>query len=108
VQALTRKGDPPLRVPQVIQPAGRGADQVTFESYDDKNYGYLRVIATDQQLRIEYHAASDGPQIKAPDDYVTVDLAARDVAHFDATDQGRAAAAQQVRADVQRAKGRKP
>jgi hypothetical protein len=106
VQALTRKGDPPLRVPQVIQPAGRGADQVTFESYDDKNYGYLRVIATDQQLRIEYHAASDGPQIKAPDDYVTVDLAARDLAHFDATDQGRAAAAQKVRADAQRAKAR--
>ncbi len=106
VQALTRKGDAPIRVPQVIQQAGHGADQVVFENYDDKNYGYLRVIATAQQLRIEYHAASDGPSVKAPDDYVTVDLAPRDVAHFQATDQGHAAKIEAVRSDAKRLKAR--
>jgi hypothetical protein len=99
VQLLARKGSAPIRVPQVLQQAKGNLDQVTFESYDDKNYGYLRVIATAAQLRIEYHAASDGPQIKAPDDYVTVDLEERKLAHFLATDQGRAAAAEEVRVD---------
>jgi hypothetical protein len=61
------------------------------------NYGYLRVVATATQLRIEYHAASDGPGSKAPDDYVTVDLASRQLAHFIATDQGRAKAAHHIR-----------
>jgi hypothetical protein len=106
VQLLARKGSAPIRVPQVLQPAKGNLDQVTFESYDDKNYGYLRVIATAAQLRIEYHAASDGPQIKAPDDYVTVDLAERKLAHFLATDQGRAAAAEEVRVDRRRLEAR--
>lgn len=106
VQSLTRKGDAPLRVPQVIQAGTRSTDQVVFESYDDKNYGYLRVVVTAEQLRIEYHAASDGPHIKAPDDYVTVDLATRDIAHFAAGDQGRGAAIQAVQQDVKRVAGR--
>jgi hypothetical protein len=102
VQALARKGDATIRVPQVIQAASSNTDQVVFESYDDKNYGYLRVVATAAQLRIEYHAASDGPTIKAPDDYVTVDLASRDLVHFAASDQGRGAAIEAVRADARR------
>jgi hypothetical protein len=97
VQALTRNGSTPIRVPQVIQPVSGQADQVVFESYDDKNYGYLRVVATPAQLRIEYHAASDGAQIKAPDDYVTIDLKTRSVAHFAASDQGRADAMKEIR-----------
>ena len=66
-----------LRTPQTMaifaQPE-RG-DSVIFENYDDTDYGYLRILVNAQQLRIEYHPASDGPTIKTPDDSVTVDLA---------------------------------
>jgi hypothetical protein len=98
VQSLARKGSLPLRVPQIIQPAQGNSDQVVFENYDDKNYGYLRVVATETQLRIEYHAARDGPGIKAPDDFVTVDLATRKLVHFTAPDLGRTEKATAVRA----------
>ena len=97
VQRLTRKGDPALRVPQVLQTAGGGLDQVVFENYDDLNYGYLRVVATASQLRVEYHAASDGPDVKSPDDSVTVDLQGRQIAHYAAPDLGRPAAGHAVR-----------
>ena len=97
VQRLTRKGDPPIRTPQIIQSGQGSSDQVVFENYDDLNYGYLRVVVTNAQLRIEYHAASDGPESKAPDDFVTVDLAMRKIAHFIATDQGRAKAINDIR-----------
>jgi hypothetical protein len=98
VQKLTRKGDPALRVPQVLQTAAAGVDQVVFENYDDLNYGYLRIIVDPKQLRIEYHAASDGPDVKSPDDSVTVDLAARQSAHYQANNLGRPAAAAAIRA----------
>ena len=66
-----------LRTPQVMaifaQPEAK--DTVTFESYDDKNYGYTRILVSTTQLRIEYHPASDGATTKTPDDAVTVDLA---------------------------------
>lgn len=66
-----------LRTPQPMpifaQPERN--DTVTFESYDDKNYGYTRILITATQLRIEYHPASDGATTKTPDDAVTVDLA---------------------------------
>jgi hypothetical protein len=39
-----------------------------------------RITAT--QLRIEYHPASDGPDAKTPDDFVTVDLVTRQLVHF--------------------------
>jgi len=39
------------------------------------NYGYLRVVVNEQQLRIEYHDATTGLNSKAPSDVVTVDLA---------------------------------
>ncbi|MFL6643994.1 MAG: metallophosphoesterase, partial [Paraburkholderia fungorum] len=70
--------------------------------YDDTNYGYLRIVVTAAQLRIEYHSASDGLNTKAPNDYVTVDLASRQVAHFVAPDMGRPKAARAVRALVRR------
>jgi len=54
------------------------ADKVTLENYDDGDYGYLRVIVTAAQLRIEYHPAGDGSGAKTPDDFVTVDLATRE------------------------------
>ena len=96
VQKLTRKGATPLRTAQVLQAAGRGTDEVVFESYDDINYGYLRVLVTAAQLRIEFHAGSDGPEVKTPGDSVTVDLATRKLGHFVATDVGRAQAISDV------------
>jgi hypothetical protein len=63
----------PAPAPAFAQPEAK--DTVTFESYDDKNYGYARILVTPTQLRIEYHPASDGPSTKTPDDAVTVALA---------------------------------
>jgi hypothetical protein len=76
VQRLHAQGGVPLRTPQVLQ-SQEGEDQVTFENYDDQDYGYLRLVIDPQQLRIEYHPASDGLGAKTPDDYVTIDLASR-------------------------------
>jgi len=73
---LVKKGAPALRVPAPVA----GIAGVTFENYDDQDYGYLRIIANAQQLRIEYHPASDGAGAKTPDDSVTVDLATRKLA----------------------------
>ena len=58
---------------------------MTLENYDDQDFGYLRVIATATQLRIEYQPASDGADAKTPDDFVTVDLATRQLVHFTGT-----------------------
>jgi hypothetical protein len=63
----------PQPMPIFAQPERN--DTVTFESYDDTNYGYARILVTTTQLRIEYHPASDGSTTKTPDDSVTVDLA---------------------------------
>ncbi len=63
----------PQSMPVFAQPERN--DTVTFESYDDKNYGYARILVDTTQLRIEYHPASDGTTTKTPDDAVTVDLA---------------------------------
>jgi Calcineurin-like phosphoesterase len=97
IAALT-KGGTPLRAPQIIQ-AGKGStDQLVLENYDDKNYGYLRIVVTAGQLRIEYHPASDGPATKTPDDFVTVDLKSRKLVHFNASDLGQPAAARKIAA----------
>ena len=77
---LVRRGDPALRVPSPLATS----PGVTFENYDDQDYGYLRVLVNAQQLRIEYHPASDGAAAKTPDDFVTVDLKTRKLVHFKA------------------------
>jgi hypothetical protein len=69
-------------VPATIQQAAHGTDKVVLESYDDQDFGYLRVIVTTQQLRIEYHPATDGDAAKTPDDFVTIDLKSRKLVHF--------------------------
>jgi Calcineurin-like phosphoesterase len=74
VQKLRPQNGLALRTPQTVQVKAPGQDEVIFENYDDTNYGYLRVIADAQQLRIEYHPASDTVNVKTPDDSVTVDL----------------------------------
>src|SRR6202050_5082108 len=51
---LTKPGAPALRVPQIIQSAGSGLDQIVLENYDCPDYGYLRLTVTATQLSIEY------------------------------------------------------
>jgi metallophosphoesterase superfamily enzyme len=97
VQKLQATDRQALRVPQVLQTQTADDDAVTFESYDDTNYGYLRVIVNAKQLRIEYHPASDGVASKTPDDSVTIDLASRQQAVYQANDLGRPAQAAAVR-----------
>jgi hypothetical protein len=70
----------PFRAPTVLQAAGGGADLVRLENYDDQDYGYLRIVVTSEQLRIEYHPASDTGAAKTPDDIVAVDLSRRKLA----------------------------
>jgi hypothetical protein len=48
---------------------------LTLESYDDTDYGYLRIVVTATTLTIEFHPEADGGTTKTPDDTVTVDLA---------------------------------
>ena len=48
---------------------------LTLESYDDNDFGYLRVIVNATTMTIEYHIASDGATTKTPDDTVTITLA---------------------------------
>jgi hypothetical protein len=77
---LSRRGEAALRTPRPLDVPGH-ADKVVLENYDDQDYGYLRVIVTATQLRIEYHPASDGSEAKTPDDHVTVDIATRRLVH---------------------------
>ena len=52
---------------------------LTLESYDDTDYGYLRVIVNPSTMTIEFHPQHDGGTTKTPDDVVTIDLAARTI-----------------------------
>jgi hypothetical protein len=78
------QGQTVLRTPQTMpvfaQP--EAGDSVVFENYDDKSYGYLRILVDAQQLRIEYHPASDGTDTKTPDDSVTVNLSDGTLVHY--------------------------
>jgi hypothetical protein len=105
VQRLSKdNGGTVIRTPQIIQEAAaktataQARDQVVFENYDDGDYGYLRIIATAEQLRIEYHPAADGGAAKTPDDFVTVSLADRKIAPFNAPSLGRPQAAAETAA----------
>ena len=52
-------------------------DTLTLNSYDDTDYGYLRVVVNAQTLTIEFHPEADGGVTKTPDDTVTVNLSTR-------------------------------
>ncbi|MBT9331159.1 metallophosphoesterase family protein [Paracidobacterium acidisoli] len=54
-------------------------DTLTLESYDDTDYGYLRVVVNAQTMTVEFHPQSDGSTTKTPDDTVTIDLATRTI-----------------------------
>jgi hypothetical protein len=97
VQKLKAPGGVPIRTPQIIVQAGGGEDQVTFENYDDTDYGYLRLIVDPQQIRIEYHPATDGTQVKTPDDSVTVDLVSRKRTTYQPNDMGYPKLARDIR-----------
>jgi Calcineurin-like phosphoesterase len=60
-----------LRTPMKVNPT------LTLENYDDISYGYLRIVVDTENLRIEYHPASDGTGAKTPNDTVTVNLKTR-------------------------------
>jgi hypothetical protein len=109
VSKLQGQGGAPLRAPQVLTGAGDG-DQVTFENYDDQDYGYLRLVVDPEQLRIEYHPAADGTGAKTPDDNVTIDLATRKRTIYKPNDMGFSAHAEAVRRtlDTQRHSGHWP
>jgi hypothetical protein len=77
VQKLHAVNGIPLRTPQTIQTKTATDDAVTFENYDDTDYGYLRILASPEQLRIEYHPAADSIGAKTPDDSVTLDVRTR-------------------------------
>jgi Calcineurin-like phosphoesterase/Iron/zinc purple acid phosphatase-like protein C len=47
---------------------------LTLNSYDDTDYGYLRVIVNATTMTIEFHPEHDGGVTKTPDDVVTVNL----------------------------------
>jgi hypothetical protein len=47
---------------------------VVLNNYDDQNYGYLRVIANDTQIRVEFHDLIPGQTFKSPSDQVAVEL----------------------------------
>jgi hypothetical protein len=96
-QSLAKSNGHTIRAPQVIQTKTNRTDGVVLESYDDQGYGYLRIVVTGTQLRIEYHPASDGTWSKTPDDAVTVDLATRTLAHYVANDLGHPEAARRIR-----------
>jgi hypothetical protein len=76
---LSSKGQSALRTPITIQTGTAKTDEVVLESYDDGDYGYLRLIANTETLTIEYHPASDGAGMKTPDDSVTVNLSTRTI-----------------------------
>ena len=96
VQKLQSSGSTPLRTPQVFQVKTATDDAVTFENYDDTDYGYLRLIATATQLRIEYHPASDSSGAKTPDDSVTIDLKTRQQTVYVPNDLGTPARAREA------------
>lgn len=82
VVRLTKKGTPALRTPANQDELSNGTDHIVFENYDDQDYGYMRVVANAEQLRLEYHPASDGSAAKTPDDSVTIDLKSRQLVHY--------------------------
>ena len=49
-------------------------NDLTLESYDDTDFGYLRVLVNATTMTVEFHPQADGGVTKTPDDAVTIDL----------------------------------
>jgi hypothetical protein len=101
VQKLKSVNGAAVRAPQVFQSASATDDAVTFENYDDTDYGYLRLIVNAEQLRVEYHPASDGAGVKTPDDSVTIALQTRKQAVFIPADLGMPARAREIQGELE-------
>ncbi len=54
-------------------------DTLTLQSYDDTDYGYLRIVVNATTMTLEFHPQSDGGTTKTPDDDVTINLAAHTI-----------------------------
>ena len=52
---------------------------LTLESYDETDYGYLRIVVNAATMRIEFHPESDGGTTKTPNDVVKINLAGHTV-----------------------------
>ncbi len=52
-------------------------DTLTLESYDDTDFGYMRIVVNAETMTIEFHPESDGGVTKTPDDTVTIHLQSR-------------------------------
>jgi hypothetical protein len=96
VQKLKSVNGSAVRAPQLFQKASATDDAVTFENYDDTDYGYLRLSVNAEQLRIEYHPASDGAGVKTPDDSITIELKTRKQAVFMPADLGMPGRAREI------------
>src|SRR5579862_3215062 len=57
-----------LRTPYPID------NTLTLESYDETDFGYLRIVVNATTLRIEFHPQNDGATTKTPDDVVKINL----------------------------------
>ena len=83
-------GQPPHRTPESgglartaqVQPSIYFTFEAPFVRILGLYSNYLRIIADVQQVRIEYHPASDGDAAKTPDDSVTVDLASYKIVRY--------------------------
>jgi len=85
VNALTKKGTTALRAPSPQPLLSISGDTITFDNYDDQDFGYMRILVNTRQLHIEYHPAPDGQEAKTPDDSVTVGLASYKLEPFQAS-----------------------
>jgi hypothetical protein len=65
----------PIRTPLDItgNTGGVSVKKVTLETYFEQ-FGYLRVVANDSLLSLEFHEVASGVDSKSPTDIVTVDL----------------------------------
>lgn len=75
-----RRGQPSLepingsRVDYLDAKAAVKSTGLILEKYDDRNYGYLRISANKDQLRIGFHQATNQSILQSRYDLVTVDL----------------------------------
>jgi hypothetical protein len=93
-------GEPPHRTPEAgelvrtaqVQPAvyftlealAKDGRETPYLVAGNGGHAISRLIVDPTQLRIEYHPQSDGEASKTPDDYVTVELATRQIVHYQA------------------------
>jgi hypothetical protein len=77
-----RRAEPRAQALPAAVSAGARPSRTEADAGGNQDYGYLRVVVTASQLRIEFHPAGDGEGAKTPDDFVTVDLASRKLVHF--------------------------